>query len=355
MMSFYYQMTLSNAHDFFLSRYEEKIRAMNKIRLANGTIFSSSDSTVILESARQQGIALEHSCRTGRCGVCKAEVVSGETDVIQAEASLTAEDEADGFILTCCRAAKTDLQLDIQDLGELGVIQTKTLPCRIDSLQRLADDVVEIVLRTPPTSRLQYLPGQYVDVIGNDGLRRSYSISNAPREDGKITLQIRKVEQGKMSQYWFEEAKAKDLLRIEGPLGTFCLRNSNAKKLILLATGTGIAPIKAILEQLVTTPVVNTYNQIHLYWGGRIEKDIYWQPVFESLPLTFTPVLSRTPEWQGRKGYIQHAVIDDDHDLSDAVVYACGSESMIHSAHEQLVSVGLQSKQFYSDAFVSSN
>lgn len=308
-----------------------------------------------MESARQQGIALEHSCRTGRCGVCKAKLISGETDVLQAEGSLTEEDEADGLILTCCRAATTDIQLDVEDLGELGSIQIITLPCRVDSLQYLSDDVVEIVLRTPPASRLEYLPGQYVDMIGKDGLRRSYSIANAPREDGKITLQIRKVEQGEMSQYWFEEAKANDLLRMEGPLGTFCLRKNNASQLILLATGTGIAPVKAMLERLAVAPEANTYSHIHLYWGGRTEKDIYWRPWFESLPLTFTPVLSRTPDWQGRKGYVQQAVIDDGHNLSDAVVYACGSEAMIHSAHKQLVASGLNNKQFYSDAFVSSN
>jgi CDP-4-dehydro-6-deoxyglucose reductase len=328
---------------------------MSAITLSNSISFEGQDGKSILESARQQGIALEHSCRTGRCGVCKAQVCSGETEILQVEESLTAEDEANGFILTCCRAAKTDLQLDIEDLGELGSIQTKTLPCRIDALQFLSDDVVEVVLRTPPASHLVYLPGQYVDMIGKDGLRRSYSIANAPREDGKISLQIRKVEQGQMSQYWFEEAKVNDLLRMEGPLGTFCLRKNNASQLILLATGTGIAPIKAMLEQLATTHQANAYSHIHLYWGGRTEQDIYWRPDFESLPLTFTPVLSRTPGWQGRKGHIQQAVIDDGHDLSDAVVYACGSEAMIHNAHEQLVAAGLNSKYFYSDAFVSSN
>jgi CDP-4-dehydro-6-deoxyglucose reductase, E3 len=325
------------------------------IKLRNDISFSGLDNRSILESARQAGILLEHSCRTGRCGVCKAKVISGDSEVLQAEESLTSEEGADGFILTCCRAPKTDLQLDIEDLGELGSIQTKTLPCRIDSLQLLSDDVVEVILRTPPTSRLEYLPGQYVDMIGKDGLRRSYSVANAPREDGKVTLQIRKVEQGEMSQYWFEEAKPNDLLRMEGPLGTFCLRNIQTSQLILLATGTGIAPIKAILEQLAAAPLANTYSNIHLYWGGRVEQDIYWQPIFESLPLTFTPVLSRTPDWQGRTGYIQQAVIDDGHDLSDAVVYACGSEAMIHIAHEQLVVAGLNRKHFYSDAFVSSN
>ena len=328
---------------------------MPVVALSNETKFEAQTDKSILESARQQGIALEHSCRTGRCGVCKAKVISGETEVVQAEESLTAEDEADGFILTCCRAAKADLQLDIEDLGELSSIQTKTLPCRIDTLQFLSDDVVEVVLRTPPAIRLEYLPGQYVDMIGKDGLRRSYSIANAPREDRKITLQIRKVELGKMSQYWFEEAKINDLLRMEGPLGTFCLRNSSASQLILLATGTGIAPVKAMLEELSNTPEVNSYSHIYLYWGGRTEQDIYWRPVFESLPLTFIPILSRTPDWQGRKGYVQEAVVDDGHNLCDAVVYACGSEAMIHNAREKLASAGLSTKHFYSDAFVSSN
>ena len=325
------------------------------IKLRNDASFAALDNRSILESARQAGIVLEHSCRTGRCGVCKAKVISGETDAIQAEESLTAEDETNSFILTCCRTAKTDLQLDIEDLGELANIQAKTLPCRIDSLKLLSDDVVEVVLRTPPASRFDYLPGQFVDMIGKDGLRRSYSIANAPREDGKITLQIRKVNQGKMSRYWFEEARVNDLLRMEGPLGTFFLRKSNAKQLILLATGTGIAPIKAILERLATTPLANSFSHIHLYWGGRTIKDIYWQPIFDALPLTFIPVLSRASDWSGCKGFVQNAALINCDDFNDISVYACGSELMIRSAYEQFVTAGLDSNHFYSDAFVSSS
>ena len=325
------------------------------IKLRNDVSFPALESRTILESARQAGIVLEHSCRTGRCGVCKAKLLSGETEVVQVEGPKAAEDDVNGIIFTCCRSAKTDLRLDIEDLGELGSMPPKTLPCRIDGLQLLSPDVVEVVLRLPPTSTLEYLPGQYVDIIGKGGLRRSYSIANAPRKDGKIKLQIRKVDQGKMSQFWFNEARLGDLLRMEGPLGTFSLRNDKAVHLILLATGTGIAPIKAILEQLDSVPSINAFKQIDLYWGGRIEQDIYWQPVFESLPLTFTPVFSRTSPLRGRKGYIQQAVLDDGHDLSDSVVYACGSEVMIRSAYEQLVSAGLNRTHFYSDAFVSSS
>ena len=325
------------------------------VTLANSISFESGSNQTILEAARSQNIALEYSCRTGRCGVCKAQVTQGATNAIKPEESLTEEEKSEGFILTCCRSASTDVQLDIEDLGELGQIQVKTLPCRINDVHQLADDVVEVVLRTPPSSNLEYLPGQYVDMIGKDGLRRSYSIANAPRGDGKITLQIRKIENGQMSHYWFNEAKTNDLLRMEGPLGTFCLRKTKASTLILLATGTGIAPVKAILEQLSAAPEFNTYSQIHVYWGGRTEQDLYWLPDFPGLQFNYTPVLSRSPCWAGKKGYVQQAVLADGLNLEDAVVYACGSETMIHDAHAQFTAMGLAENQFHSDAFVSSN
>jgi len=286
--------------------------------------------------------------------VCKAVVASGETASLQPEVSLTEEQLAEGCILTCCRTATAPLQLEIEDLGELGKLQVKTLPCRIDQLQLLSDDVLEVTLRSPPTNKLEYVPGQYVDMIGRDGLRRSYSVANAPREDGKLTLHIRKVANGEMSHYWFKEAKVNDLLRMEGPLGTFSLRKTSAEQLVLLATGTGIAPIKALLEQLSGTAQY-AFSQIHLYWGGRFEQDIYWPPTFPDLPLQFSPVLSRSPDWAGHKGYVQHAVLQDELNLSDAVVYACGSEAMIKSAHIELTAAGLNNKNFYSDAFLSSN
>lgn len=325
------------------------------ITLNNGKTFSAEAEQTLLEAATAVELALEHSCRTGRCGVCKVKVVSGSTKVIKNQESLTDQEIKDGFILTCCRTAETAVELDTEDLGELGKLKPKTIPCRIDQLTKLSHDVIEVVLRTPPASHLEYLPGQYVDVIGKEGVRRSYSIANAPLNSGTITLQIRKVENGVMSKYWFNDAQTNDLLRLEGPLGTFCLRKTNAKTLVLLATGTGIAPVKAILEQLAETPELQTFSNIYLYWGGRTEADIYWQPKFQKLPLSFIPVLSRSDSWTGRKGYIQQAVIEDDVKLQNAVVYACGSEEMIHSAKQQLEVAGLLAKNFYSDAFVSSN
>ena len=328
---------------------------MPTVTLANQINFDSQPNQTILESARLNGITLEHSCQSGRCGVCKAQVIDGVTNSIKSEESLSQTEQSAGYIYTCCSTAITDVILNIEDVGELGKIDTKTLPCRIDSLSLLTEDVIEVTLRTPPANRLSYLPGQYIDVISKDGLRRSYSIANAPRGDGKITLQIRKVPNGELSRYWFNEAKSNDLMRLEGPFGTFCLRPTLASQLVLLATGTGIAPIRAMLEQLAAEPTKNSYSQIHVYWGGRTEKDIYWKPDYPDLSLRFVPVLSRSPHNAVTHGYVQDAVLTDSIDLQKAVVYACGSESMIASARSKLTAAGLSPKTFYSDAFVSSN
>lgn len=325
------------------------------VELANNVTFEVAAEETLLDSAKSKGVFLEYSCRTGRCGVCKAKVLQGKTSIQQKEQALQVEEVTAGYILTCCRSALTDLELDIEDLGEFFSSETKTLPCRIDSICKLADDVVGVVLRVPPNNALQYLAGQYIDVIAL-GVRRSYSIANAPRLDGKIELQIREVERGLLSQYWFNNSQVNDLLRLEGPLGTFGLRNLKAANLVFLATGTGIAPVKAMLEKLAAAPELLIDKKIYVYWGGRTYADIYWRPDFDSLPLKFVPVLSRgDAAWAGRKGYVQEIVLEDELDLDRSVIYACGSDAMINSAREQLVAAGLSPKNFYSDAFVSSN
>ncbi|MFL1490563.1 FAD-binding oxidoreductase [Pseudomonas antarctica] len=329
---------------------------MASVKISNGKSFSSAAGDSMLDSARAEGLTLEYSCRTGRCGVCKAKVLSGETEAFRDELSLSAEESQCGYILTCCRYALTDVELDVEDIGALGDIKTRTLPCRIDSIGVLASNVVEVVLRLPPNSKFTYLPGQYLDVIGPEGVRRSYSIANAHREDEKLELHIREVELGVMSAYWFGVAKGNDLLRLEGPLGTFSLREKDARSIVFLATGTGIAPVKAMLEQIMTAPEIVKGKQIYVYWGGRTENDIYWQPDLKRLNAVFTPVLSRAgSSWGGRTGYVQAAVMEDFIDLTQVVVYACGSETMIFSARETLQKAGLPDRNFYADAFVRSN
>lgn len=328
---------------------------MSLVELSNKVTFLAEPGKTLLDSASSKGVFLEYSCRTGRCGVCKAKVLQGETCIQQNERALQGGELEAGYILTCCRSAETDLKLDIEDIGELARCEIKTLPCRIDSISKLADDVVEVVLRVPSNSALKYLPGQYIDVIAF-GVRRSYSIANALRADGKIELQIRQIEQGVLSRYWFGESKVNDLLRLEGPLGTFGLRNLNATNIVFLATGTGIAPVKAMLEKLAVAPEILIHKKIYVYWGGRTAADIYWRPDFDCLQLEFIPVLSRADAaWVGRRGYVQQKLLEDRLDLKQSVIYACGSDAMIDSARNALITEGLPCKNFYSDAFVSSN
>ena len=327
---------------------------MVSVELVNSVAFDCLEGQTILESGRKQGVVLEHSCRTGRCGICKVRVIRGDTRVETPEQSLGEIEANEGYILTCCRSAVSDIKLDATDLGRLAHLKVLTLPARIDSLTKLADDALEVVLRTPPARSFDFLAGQYIDVIGPGGMRRSYSIANAPREDGRITLHIRKVYGGEMSAYWFDQAKQNDLLRFEGPMGTFCLREAPARHLVLLATGTGIAPVKAILEELQANLDACGFEHVHLYWGGRHSSDLYWQPDILGLPIKYTPVLSREPSWGGRIGYIQDSVLSDALPLDNAVVYACGSEAMIHGAKDALLEAGLSAGNFFSDAFVQS-
>ncbi|MGV8835494.1 FAD-binding oxidoreductase [Cellvibrio sp.] len=328
---------------------------MAVVTLSNHKQFSATAEISLLDAAKNQGLVLEHSCRTGRCGACKAQVIKGETQILKAEESLDDSEINASFILTCCRTAVNDIELDIEDLGLLASIKTQTLPCKIDQLNLLAPDVIQIFLRLPPTNQFNYLPGQYIDVIAKSGVRRSYSIANALRSDSKLELHVRAVTNGQMSQYWFNEAKTNDLLRLEGPHGTFCFHPKAEKSIIFLATGTGIAPIKSILEEFSNNAELVQEKNIYVYWGGRHLADLYWQPDFTNLDIIFRPTLSRAQsDWEGRRGYVQDAVITDDIELNDSVVYACGSDTMIHAAKRLLVAQGLKANNFYSDAFVSS-
>ena len=187
---------------------------MYEVTLVNGKRFQTGSEQTLLDSALNQDVILEYSCRSGRCGICKTKVLSGQTKPIKPEESLSEEERVNGEILTCCRVAVNDVTLQAEDLSALIDYPKKTVPCRINALNRLTDDVIEVTLRLPPAQALKFLAGQYVDVIGGGGVRRSYSIANAPIEDGCIVLYIKRVDNGEMSRYWFNDAAPNDLLRL---------------------------------------------------------------------------------------------------------------------------------------------
>ena len=325
------------------------------ITTSSGKRFAANDGEVLLDAALRNGVSLEYSCRTGRCSSCKSRVRSGSSIALHEELGLSQGERNEGWVLSCVRAATSDMSLDVTDLGGVKLFPARTVPCRIQSLHQLSPDVMKVELRLQPASDLAYHAGQYVEVIGHGGLRRSYSIANAPRSGKQIELHVRQVPGGEMSEYWFEQAKPDDLLRLKGPLGTFFLRETSGNDLVFLATGTGIAPVKAMLEALPGMAHEEQPRSVAVYWGGRTLADVYWKPSMSDMVHSFVPVLSRADaDWGGARGYVQQAFLSDMSTLDHTVIYACGSEAMIHSARRLLVALGLPERRFRSDAFVCS-
>ncbi len=328
---------------------------MVDVVISSGRHFEADQQETILDAALRHGVVLEYSCRTGRCGTCRARIRDGVTVPVQDEVALAPDEKDGGWILTCVRRASSDIALEVEDLSGLKLQAARTLPCRIQSLSRLAPDVLRAVLRLPPGSAFVYQPGQYIDVIGPGGTKRSYSIANAPSTTGHLELHVRQFEGGAMSSYWFGKAGASDLLRLRGPMGTCFLRDTAGRDLVFLATGTGIAPVKAMLEGLAVADPQSLPRSIRLYWGGRVPQDIYWHPDEGGAKCLFFPVLSRADEhWTGARGHVQDVFLQSGPDMAQTVIYACGSDAMIRSARRELLGAGLPERRFHSDAFVAS-
>ena len=326
---------------------------MPVVKLSNGREFSATAGASLVDAALSEGITLPHSCKTGRCSTCKCKVLQGETAALQTETGLTDAEKAEGWILSCVRSAQTDVTLEVEDLGNVVLPPIKTLPCRISSIDRFATDVVRVMLRLPPTADFRSIPGQYIVVIGPGGVRRSYSLANANTPDKTLELHIRAVDGGVMSDYWFKQARVNDLLRFNGPLGTFFLRGLEQLHLVFLATGTGIAPVKAMLESLSHIAPERAPQSVTAFWGGRTAEDLYFEPQAIAAGHRFVPVLSRAAAgWAGVSGYVQTALLATQPDLTHTAVYACGSDAMIRSAKASLSAAGLPYNRFFADAFV---
>lgn len=333
----------------------EKCWCILIIRTVLDKLFTQADGQTLLDAGINAGVVFPYGCKNGRCSTCKCKVLSGNTKVMLDELGLTAEEKAQGFILSCVRSATTDLLLDIQDLGDVAMPEIKTLPARINSLEKLTPDVLRVKLRLPPAAEFNYLSGQYIEVIGDGGVRRSYSIANAPSQDKQIELHIRSFKGGVMSDYWFNRAKNNDLVRINGPLGSFFTRSLSGLNLVFFATGTGIAPVKAMLEKLAATPISDRPMSVTVYWGCREPRDLYVDPSVWYPNLSYVPVLSRAPSgWAGAVGYIQNVFLNKSQLLDSTVIYACGSDAMIQNSKIKLIQAGLSENRFFSDAFVPS-
>ncbi|WP_100627196.1 2Fe-2S iron-sulfur cluster-binding protein [Algoriphagus formosus] len=320
-----------------------------QIKLKEGIKFSCENNQTIIEAALQNGVFLDHSCLTGRCSSCKLKVLSGETVTESDELPLSSEEKNQGYILSCVRKPISDIELEAEDLSQYGFSNPITIPAKINTIKSLTPEIIQVNLRVPPNQKVNFLEGQYLNVLWN-GIKRSYSIAS-PTNSSEIELIIKNYEGGAMSAYWFEQAKPNDLLRLEIPKGTFFLRNHSDKDtLVLLATGTGIAPIKAILESPSTQEKLKEFNRVIVLWGMKFEREIFWKLNQDNVE--FIPVLSRESQ---PKHYIQDKLSDLKINWTNTVVYACGSYQMIQAAKKRTLELGLNSNHFYSDAFVASN
>ncbi len=334
---------------------------MHKVTVQpSGQSFDVEESESVLTAALRQGVMLPYGCKNGACGSCKGKIVSGTVDYGHYHARvLTEEERAHGKALFCQARPLGELVIECRTIGAAKDIAVRLLPCRVQKLDKVADDVVIVQLKLPANERLQFLAGQYIDFLLKGGERRSFSMANPPHADELIELHIRHVAGGSFTDHVFGKMKERDILRLEGPLGSFFLREDSAKPIVFVASGTGFAPIKSIIESAfhrkVERPMV-------LYWGCRRPKDLYLNALAQKWALEhpqfrYVPVTSEArPEdaWSGRSGFVHRAVMQDLPDLSGYQVYACGVPAMIDAARKDFITqCQLPEDEFYADSFTT--
>jgi CDP-4-dehydro-6-deoxyglucose reductase len=322
--------------------------------------FTVHDDETILEAALREGLVIAYGCRTGACGSCKGKVLAGRVDYGDyQEHVLPDAEKAVGCALFCKARPLSDLEIECREISAAKDVPIRSMPARVQKIERPTDDVVIVNLKLPVSERLRFLAGQYIDILLKEGKRRSFSLANPPHDNTFLQLHIRNYG-GSFSEYVFTRMKEKDILRFEGPLGTFFLREDSERPILLLASGTGFAPIKAIVEHFWSKRVE---RPITLYWGGRVRRDLYladlphrWaseHPDFDYIPVLSEP--RADDGWDGRTGLVHQAALDDFADLSDYQVYACGNPLMVEAAQHDFTTLrGLPPEQFYSDAFTPS-
>lgn len=331
--------------------------SFNVLVKPSGHAFGMEAGETVLDAALRHGYAFPYGCRNGSCGACKGIVLEGRVNYgVFEHKALSAAEIAAGRALFCQATPLTDLTVEVQEVSSIKDIVVKILPARVVKIEQLAHDVARVYLKLPGNERLQFLAGQYLDILLPGGRRRSFSIANAPHDDAFIELHIRQIEGGRFTGEIFSNLKEKAILRLQGPLGNFYLREDSDRPIIFAAGGTGFGPIKGIIEHAFA---LGTSRPMHLYWGTRARSDLYLHELArrwteEHASFTYTPVLSQPMEkdrWQGRRGYVQDAIVHDFPDLSGYDLYASGPPVMVEAVHRAGIEHGLKPENFYADPF----
>ncbi|MFC5512102.1 CDP-6-deoxy-delta-3,4-glucoseen reductase [Massilia jejuensis] len=326
----------------------------------SGTQFSCEADETVLAAAIRAGVGLPYGCKNGACGSCKGKVVGGAvTHKPHQGRALSEQEKLQGMSLFCCALPQGDVVIEAREIGGSSDYPIRKMPSRVQSITRAAPDVAIVTLQLPANEALAYRAGQYVEFLLKDGKRRAYSIACAPTLERPLELHIRHLAGGLFTDHVFGAMKERDILRFEGPLGTFFLREESDKPIVLLASGTGFAPVKALVEHLMH---LKSARPVRLYWGGRRPQDLYMDELCRAwtttMPdFTYTPVVSDAlPEdgWSGRTGYVHAAVMQDIPDLSGYQVYACGAPVMVDAARKEYAAqCGLPPEEFFADAFTT--
>jgi CDP-4-dehydro-6-deoxyglucose reductase len=321
------------------------------------------EGATVLQAALDAGFVLPYGCRDGACGSCKGKLLEGRVDYGKYQGNaLTEQDKRTGYALFCCAKPLSNLTIECREISALKDVQVRQLPCRVQKIERPARDVAVLTLKLPANDRLQFLAGQYLDFMLKDGRHRSFSIATPPHEvDGKgeLELHLRHMPGGHFTDHVFASMKEREILRFEAPLGTFFLREESAKPMLFIASGTGFAPIKAMLEHIFHRSR-DERRKLFLYWGARAKRDLYLHELpqkwaAEHAGFTYIPVLSDAAgddAWAGRTGLVHQAVLDDFADLTPYQVYACGNPLMVEAAQRDFVALrGLPEEEFFADSF----
>lgn len=319
--------------------------------LETGQAFMVAPDESVLQAAERASVRLPHECTFGGCGTCRIKLAEGAVDYEEFPMALTPEEAAQGYALACQARPRSDLCISVANPRQFA--EPRRLDATVHRIAALCDDVIHLTLALPPDTPLDYAPGQYMNVVLPDGATRSFSMASAPAGN-LVDLHVRRIPGGRYTDQWLGQARPGAALEIEAPLGVFGYHEEDWRPMIMMATGTGIAPIKAILESLLDN---DDCPPVTLYWGMRTEADLYLREQIEGwagrlYEFNFVPVLSRAgADWRGRRGHVQQAVLADHGDLSEHAFYLCGAPAMVSEATTLLAGRGASLDHVYADSF----
>jgi len=322
---------------------------------ASGRRFSARPGETVLNAALRHGVVLPYSCKNGTCASCKCRIVEGKVGYpYNPPSALEFNDLYAGFGLSCQAVAEGDLVIEARELEQVADIPVRKLPARVESMEKFTPEIMRLRLRLPKAARLQFLAGQYIDIIQADGKRRAFSIASAPAETDFIELHIKHVSGGGFTGHVFEAMHPKEILRFEGPLGTFFIRRSSERPIVLMGGGTGFAPLKSMVEELIEA---GDARPVRLFWGVQTENDLYARTLISQWgarhpDLRFTPVLmDPAPEWTGERGLVHETVLRNVDQLADHDVYMSGPPAMVSAGRSAFLAAGVPEDRLFYDSF----